>query len=143
MTQYVTVELLEKRITAERLLNLCGTDSQEEMQIFAGQVLARAQDLAESFLRKCYILPLKEIPPMIQEWILCIAEYELYKRGPASKVPEKIRLSYEDTLNHLRDLGSGAVTLDEKTASPEKNNSSIAIHSPENFLHDPHSIKEF
>lgn len=143
MTRYVTFELLQKRITAERLQNLCGTNTQEDTQTFSEQVLARAGDLAESFLRKCYILPLQEIPPMLQDWILCIAEYELYKRGPASKVPEKIRLSYEDTLNHLRDLAKGDISLDENTASPENNNSSIAIRSPECFPADPHHMKEF
>jgi phage gp36-like protein len=80
---------------------------------------------------------------LVEEWALCIAEYELYKRGPGGNVPDKIRKSYEDTLVLLADLSSGKISIPSATAVPSNSNgSSISVKSS-TALFDETSMEGF
>lgn len=140
MTAYVTTELLKERMTEQKVLDLCGKSDPSQIEILLDQIIARAQSLADSYIMQSCKLPLQQIPPLVQEWTLCIAEYELYKRGPGSAPPEKIRISYEDTLDRLRELAKGDLLLPGEEQTREKVNSSLAV-SAESA--DPNGIRLF
>lgn len=139
-TPYITLELLQARMTEQKMLDLCGENNPAQAEALLSQVIARAQSLVDSYLMLRCKLPLKQVSALIREWTLCIAEYELYKRGPGPAVPEKIRRSYEDTLDRLRELAKGELSLPGEEEVSRELNSSVTVG--ENTA-DPNGIKEF
>lgn len=127
MSLFVSLEMLQQRITENKLIHLSPEGTPEQQKEFLQQVIARAQSLVESYITEQYQEPLVSIPPLIQEWTFCIAEYELCKRSPSSRTPEKIRESYENTLNQLRDLSKGLLRLPGVERKSTAVNSSLAI----------------
>lgn len=117
MGNYITSEELEKRIGSERFKNLCAVPA-DEIQLLAEEIIGRAESVVDGFASARYETPLRKTG-LISEWTFCIAEYELYKRGPGSGVPEKIKDSYRDTIAQLSDLSAGRIetgaVLDGKT----------------------------
>lgn len=130
MNLYISVEMLKERLTENKLFNLCPAVADPQLNDFLLQVISRAQSMAESYIAQCCKLPLHQVSPLVQEWILALAEYELCKRGPSSKVPEKIRTAYEDTLSQLRDLSEDRLVLPGEELLRKKINSSLEICTP-------------
>lgn len=102
MGNYIQQGDLENRLTLSVLENLTGK-SGEALTIFLEGVIRRAEAFVDNYASVRYSVPLPE-DPLITEWTLRIAEYELYKRGPGGNVPEKIRESYKESIAFLNDL---------------------------------------
>lgn len=109
MGKYTSFELFRERVTAGRLANLANVP-EEELEGLVEGILSRAEAVVESFAAVRYALPLPQ-DEMVAEWTLRIAEYELYKRGPGTNVPAKIKDSYNDTMGRLADLSAGRLQL--------------------------------
>lgn len=127
MSLFVPLEMLQQRVTENKLTGLFPEGSAGQQEEFLLQVIARAQSLVESYIVQHYTLPLVPVPPLVQEWTLCIAEYELCKRTASSRTPEKLRVSYEDTLQQLRDLSKGILLLPGVERKSSTVNSSLAM----------------
>jgi len=97
---YISVSLLENRVGSARLNNLCSGSAVLE------EIIARAEGIVDGYASVRYATPL--VPtPAVREWVLSIAEYELYRRGPGSAVPGKIADSYKTALEQLAALSEG------------------------------------
>ncbi len=129
MSNYITQELLEERITETRLNALCRVTGDAKIALL-NNVIGRAESLIDGYASIRYEIPLPS-NELTEEWALTIAEYELYKRSSANDVPAKIKESYEDTLKLLADLASGSLAI-PSAVEPEPANdegSSIAVRS--------------
>ena len=109
MGKYVSFETFRERVTPTKLMNLANVP-EAELESLAETILSRAEAVVESFASVRYAVPLPA-DGLVAEWTLRIAEYELYKRGPGTNVPEKIRDSYKDTMERLSDLSAGRLQL--------------------------------
>lgn len=116
MGNYLDYSTLEQRMTAEKLNALCNV-ADAELTGLVTAVIERAEALVDSFAAVRYQVPLVR-NELLAEWTLRIAEYELYKRGPGSTVPEKIRESYRECLERLGDLSSGKLQFSAEAAQP-------------------------
>lgn len=105
MGNYITSSELEKRIGSERFKNLCGVPLTEQDALVAG-IIERAEAVVDGFASARFETPLEKTG-LVAEWTFCIAEYELYKRGPGASIPEKIKDSYQNTIAQLSDLSAG------------------------------------
>ena len=114
MGNYLDYSTLEQRMTAEKLNALCNV-ADAELTGLVTAVIERAEALVDSFAAVRYQVPLVR-NELLAEWTLRIAEYELYKRGPGSTVPEKIRESYRECLERLGDLSSGKLQFSAEAA---------------------------
>ena len=100
MGNYITTEDLKLRVGTDRFNAFC-TDDPENIPL---TVIAHAEGLVDGFASVRYEVPM-EVTPLLQEWCLNAAEYELYKLSPNSKMPEKIRFPLETEESHwVRDL---------------------------------------
>lgn len=97
---YISVSLLENRVGSARLSNLCSSSAVVE------EIVARAEGIVDGYASVLYATPLTPTPA-VREWVLSIAEYELYRRGPGSAVPGKIADSYRTALEQLAGLSAG------------------------------------
>lgn len=100
-SNYITASDVELRIGTTKLANFCGSSQ----AAIVAAVIARAESVIDGFASALYETPL-QATPLIREWALCIAEYELYKRGAGSQVPQKILDSYRMTISQLSDLAA-------------------------------------
>lgn len=136
MGNYITTEILTRRVTQERLTALCsgaGNDS----SVLIGEVIARAEALIDGYASTRYQTPLPA-NDLVMEWALNLAEFELYKRGPGGAVPEKIKESYRITLEHLKDLAAGKLQIASPAVIPScgKGRSVIMTGQETLFGHD-------
>ena len=111
MGNYITADILSRRVTPDRLAALCPGS---EASVLIGEVIGRAESMIDGYAAGRYAIPLP-VSDLVREWALCLAEYELYKRGPGSAVPEKIRESYHQTCSQLKDLAAGELRIGSAT----------------------------
>jgi phage gp36-like protein len=116
MGNYISVELLEERVTENRLNSLCRVTGLPKDSLLEN-VTTRAEGLIDAYAAVRYKVPLPAVE-LVEEWSLSIAEYELYKRGSGGDVPRKIKDSYAETLEMLAELASGKIDI----PSAEKQN---------------------
>ena len=126
MGNYISSDKLSERIGSSRLAALCG--SAESPAALVSSVIERAESAIDSFAALRYSLPLSPCG-IVEEWALCLAEYELYKRGPWDETPAKIKDSYLFVMEQLKSLSTGELELpDDKAKKPcERSGSSIAV----------------
>ena len=125
MGNYLTDAILERRITSARLTALCAGAGNAAATLTA-EVIARAEALIDSYAAGRYRTPLPSCD-LVREWALCLAEYELYKRGPGGNVPEKIRESYKECINFLNDLAKGKFRLAGDPPKPAGAGNSVSV----------------
>ena len=140
MGKYTSFELFRERVTAGRLANLANVP-EEELEGLVEGILSRAEAVVESFASVRYALPLPQ-DEMIVEWVLRIAEYELYKRGPGTDVPVKIKDSYDDTMERLADLAAGRLKIAADSLPASAHGMSVDIPPMERHF-DPESMRAY
>ena len=140
MGKYISFEQFRDRVTPAKLVNLANVP-EEELEALVEGILSRAEAVVESFASVRYALPLPQ-DEMIMEWALRIAEYELYKRGPGTNVPEKIRDSYKDTMERLSDLSAGRLQLATDPPLSSDHGKSIDIPRHETYF-DADSMRSY
>ncbi len=125
MGNYADINDLKLRTGSDIFDALCRiSDSspatEEQAAGIANAILERAEGIIHGFASLLYDTPMTATP-LLQEWTLALAEYELYKRGPGSAIPEKIRETYQLTLNSLSGLSQGIIgtggTLNRKAGT--------------------------
>ncbi len=140
MGKYVSFETFRERVTPTKLMNLANVPESEQ-ESFTETLLSRAEAVVESFASVRYAIPLPD-DNMVEEWVLRIAEYELYKRGPGTNVPEKIRESYQDTMERLADLAAGRLQLATDPLPSSDRGKSIDIPPHETYF-DAESMRSY
>ena len=130
---YITSALLYERVETTRLNNLLRTSDSGERASIISNVIDRSDGVIDGYASTRYDIPLPVIP-LVEEWALTIAEYELYKRG-SGPVPDKIRTSYEDTISALKDLSKGFITIPDDTATTnDEAGSNIKVESDTSYF---------
>ncbi len=139
MNQYLTIADLEDHLGVTRFTNLCGSDDPGEQSAAATAVIARAEALVDGFAGVRYRVPL-ERTDLITAWTLSIAEYELYRRGPGSTIPEKVRETYRNTLDRLAELAAGRMETggELKPKTENLNAPPINISAPASLFRRDH-----
>ena len=140
MGKYVSFETFRERVTPTKLMNLANVQ-EAELESLAETILSRAEAVDESFASVRYAVPLPA-DGLVAEWTLRIAEYELYKRGPGTNVPEKIRDSYKDTMERLSDLSAGRLQLATDPPLSSDHGKSIDIPRHETYF-DADSMRSY
>lgn len=125
MNHYISQADLEKRVGNPRFTNLCGARGIEQ-SVLVEEIIARAESLIDGFAAVRYQTPMEKTA-LIEEWVLAIAEYELYKRGPGGSVPEKIRESYRTALSQLEALSAGKIRTGGSLSGRERASAAPAI----------------
>ena len=140
MGKYISFEQFHDRVTPTKLVNLANVP-EEELEALVEGILSRAEAVVESFASVRYALPLPQ-DEMIMEWALRIAEYELYKRGPGTDVPVKIKDSYDDTMERLADLAAGRLKIAADSLPASAHGMSVDIPPMERHF-DPESMRGY
>ncbi len=143
MGSYIQKQHLEDRLTVSVLENLSGKTGNELVRLL-DEIIARAEAFVNNYASIRYCIPLPT-DPLITEWTLRIAEYELYKRGPGNNVPEKIRESYKECITFLNDLAQGKFRLVSDPPKPSGNGNSFTAETPagKTTLFSPDAMKGF
>jgi phage gp36-like protein len=115
---YLTISNLEDRIVTARLNKFIPETSTDRTRIL-GDIITRAEARIDGYLGVRYQVPVAA-SGFVQDMALSIAEYEIYRRGNAPEVPEKIRQTYEDVLKDLRDIADGKRGIGGAVALAEK-----------------------
>lgn len=142
MGNYITQDLLEERVGSTRLDNLCKVTGADKTALLEN-VIERAEAVIDGYAAVRFKIPLPA-NYLTEEWALCIAEYELYKRGSGAEVPAKIKDSYEDVLKLLKDMAAGGLNIPSASA-PElasESGSSVSIGSASPMM-DESSLNGF
>ncbi|MBR2905011.1 MAG: DUF1320 domain-containing protein [Lentisphaeria bacterium] len=129
MGNYIQQQDLEDRLTLPVLENLSGKTGENLVKLL-NEIIGRAESFVNNYACIRYNIPLAE-NPLITEWTLRIAEYELYKRGPGNNVPEKIRESYKECITFLNDLAQGKFILADTPAKCTGTGISFVSEIPE------------
>ncbi len=142
MGNYISVQELEQRVGSERFQSLCAVPSSEQEPLAEG-IIERAEALVDGFASARFQTPLEKTP-LVSEWAFRIAEYELYKRSPASRIPEKIRDAYEDCISQLNSLAAGNLETGAVLKGKSSNLPPPSILIPEReSLFDSRSMRGF
>ncbi len=99
---YITAAELSQHIGRERFANLGG-------EVAADAIIDYAGAIVDGYAGTLYDVPL-ETTALVKAWTLSLAEYELYKRGCGSQVPQKILDSRKTTLQQLELLAERRIT---------------------------------
>ncbi len=126
MGNYITSAILEERVTSTRLSSLCIVTGASKAALIES-IIARAEAVVDGYASTRNATPLPD-SDLVREWTLCVAEYELYKRGPGESVPEKIRESYKDAISQLKSLAAGEIEVPSSTPA-NSSGASFAISS--------------
>lgn len=139
---YITFETLKVRITAQRLENLCGTMNESACREISESIIARSCAIVDAFASAKYSVPLETVK-IVEEWTLNLAEYELYKRSAGSKIPEKIRESYQNTIGQLADLAAGRIGLGVNGSSENIRRSPVMTISENENIFSANAMKDY
>ena len=137
MGNYIDADILSRRITSDRLSALCPGNN---ASVLVGEVIARAESMIDGYAAGRYAVPLPATD-LVREWALCLAEYELYKRGPGNAVPEKIRESFQQTCSQLKDLAAGELQI--PPAAPPSNGGRSFFTGSADPVFDAGSMRDF
>ena len=137
MGNYIDADILSRRITSDRLSALCPGNN---ASVLVGEVIARAESMIDGYAAGRYAVPLPATD-LVREWALCLAEYELYKRGPGNAVPEKIRESFQQTCAQLKDLAAGELQI--PSAVPASNGGKSFFTGSADPVFDAGSMRDF
>lgn len=111
---YSHLENLKMIIAEQELKNLTNDENSIAETINIEKVnnaIDYADRLIDTYLRNKYVLPLKFIPPIIEQLSVDIAAYRLYSRRPR-KLPEHIVTNYQEAIKILTALQKEQMILD-------------------------------
>jgi phage gp36-like protein len=116
MGNYITTALLTERIGSALFDQLINTSSPTAKAALIDNIIERAEAVVDGYLGTVCAVPVTG-NALVEEWALRIAEYETYKRSTWDETPEKIRESYVEALDQLKDVVSGRMSLPVTTVS--------------------------
>jgi phage gp36-like protein len=101
--------------------------------------LADTDAVINASLGKRYLLPLAAVPAVVADLALSIAIYKLHVAMP----DEKIERDYDQALKDLRDLGTGAKTLDVAGIEPESSGEGGVVTTDRERMFTNESMRGF
>jgi phage gp36-like protein len=119
---YCSVDDLLTRIDKKVLINL-SNDSFPADEINVQRVnetITIADDMINASLRNKYVLPLKNIPKIINQISADIVIYRLYSRRPQD-VPKNYVQNFEYAIALLKDFQNGIKVLESNTDGSQEN----------------------
>lgn len=78
-------------------------------------MLARASDEMDSWLRRHYRVPVSALCTTLTQHCCAIARYRLFSSTSTTTATEQMRTDFKDALSWLRSVNEGRVTLDGAT----------------------------
>lgn len=142
MAEYITIQELERRVGATRLINLTGSLTGLERNALVQEIATHAGGIVEGFASAYYQPPLPS-QELVKEWVLTLSEYELYKRGPGAEVPQKIADARSEVMKQLDDLAKGLIKLGPIATNQAAGTTSVLLVSKHESLFDSDSMKGF
>ncbi|MEQ8318763.1 MAG: DUF1320 domain-containing protein [Rhodospirillales bacterium] len=139
MTDYCTQADMEKRFSAEEILELTDRDADGTADDGVLDVaIADAGDTIDSYISKRYDLPLAEIPQRLVKIACDLVRYELHKEDP----PERVVAAHKEAMATLRDIAAGKALLDVAGSEPAGAENEILFDGPvRTFTSD--ALKDF
>lgn len=92
----------------------------------AETVIDRAEAQINGIASVQYAVPM-EPTGLLEDWTICLAEFELYQRGPGSAVLEKISAARQRTNSQLDDLAAGKIGTGGNLIRKEKRIGDVPI----------------
>jgi phage gp36-like protein len=89
-----------------------------------GQAIASADAEIDGYCASRYEVPFSPVPAIIKKCSIDIAVYNLHARK-ALKIPEARQVRYDNAVRIIKDIASGTVSLEEDTATEEKDLASV------------------
>ncbi len=111
---YSTLSDIEKRIPPDDVAQL--TDDSAGTVTDAAIVteqIALADALINSYLRGKHTVPLAVVPPLVREWSVSLAIWNLYKRRLHLAIPETLRVDYDETIRQLKAVRDNKLMIDD------------------------------
>lgn len=115
---YATLDQLTDRFGSEMLISLTDRAPVPTGEIdtdVVDRALAGTDAEIDGFLRPRYVLPLAEVPPLIEELALTIAIYKLHRYAPDPKIDE----DYKMARRSLEGISKGAIRIPAEGVEPE------------------------
>lgn len=121
MATYAQIADFDRRLTTKEKTELTDdTNSNLVDDAKLTGVLEEASGTIESYCRERYKLPLAA-SEQLEALCLDMAVYKLFLRR--RKMPEAIRVAYEDAIAFLKDVAAGKAGLDQQATSTEQSGS--------------------
>ena len=132
---YVTQSGLVERFGEEEIIQLTDRTAVPPAAIDATVVeraIADASSMIDGYLARRYALPLTATPPALAKAAADIARY--YLHGAAAGKDDAVSRAHEAALRWLRDIASGAVTLDADGAAQAPASTGARVSTSEPVL---------
>lgn len=102
------------KIKESELNNLTADDNGEPDDTRLEDAIDSADSLIDGYLKSVVTLPLDddEVPESIRQCSYYIASYYLYDNIAFNDIPERISKNYDISVNYLKDIASGKVSID-------------------------------
>lgn len=111
---YATVQDMIDRYTERALIDATRDLNQDRdvMDVVGiNKVLERASALADTYLQRRYVVPVRPVQLPVVDAVCALARYMLCTSGDTAP-PLQIQTQRKDALQWLANIGSGAATLD-------------------------------
>lgn len=115
MAYATQADLVPRRLTSQELVELtndAGGATVDETTV--ANILAEASGTVDSYCRLRYTVPLQN-SEQVKALTLDIALYHLFLRR--RRIPEEIRLAYDNAIAFLKDVAAGRAGLDQPTGA--------------------------
>lgn len=111
---YLSRSDIEQYLPAVTLAQLTDDENgaQVNEDVLAG-VLENAVEVADSYLRQRYTLPLVTVPKLLRDWVGAIARHQLYMRRPegGNDLPPAVVRTYKDAIRFLEQLAAEKLSI--------------------------------
>lgn len=111
MGRYVTYEQFSDRVMPDNIA-LCNPSlATDDLVAVVESLITRAEMTVEMYIGNYYNVPLPNNTITVQEWVLSLAEYELYKRAAGSNVPSKYKDDQARVMKELEAVRDGKMRI--------------------------------
>lgn len=110
MGNYITQAKITSYIGATQLSNLSGKLTGADLAAFISDVITRAEGQVDFYLCRRYAVPVAA-SGIVESMVMRAVEMELWGRQPGKDVPDRVRKNWESTVEDLREIAKGELSL--------------------------------
>ena len=135
MTNYCTIDDIEKQTSLPTLIQLTSDDGIEEVnRVIAQEAILYSSTLIDGYLRGRYSLPLNVHFPILRILAIDLSIHRLYSRRMRNEMPEVIENNYKNAIQTLRDIQKGVISLQSENDTLETSGSVAEYRTNKDIL---------
>ncbi len=135
MGNYISQTKITNYLGATQLSNLSGKLTGNDLAASIADVISRAEGQIDFYLCRRYVVPVGA-SGTVESMAMHAVEMELWGRQPGKDVPDRVRKNWESTVEDLREVAKGELSMPNatlKTAAPMISSGTSAYSSMGRF----------